>query len=52
MNRPYKINLILLTTLFLNGQSITQSKVTSVNKLVDIEIGMTCEKVIEKYSKL
>ena len=52
MKKNIKLYLILLIILFLNSQSIAQSKTITVNKLVDIEIGMTYEKVIEKYSNL
>jgi hypothetical protein len=50
MKNPIKLYLILLNIIFLNSQTIAQSKTITVNKLVDIEIGMTYEKVIEKYS--
>jgi hypothetical protein len=39
-------NLFLLLTL------LSQNKTIMVNKLVDIEIGMTYEKIIEKYPNL
>ncbi len=50
MKNPIKFYLILLNIILLNSQTIAQSKTITVNKLVDIEIGMTYEKVIEKYS--
>jgi hypothetical protein len=50
MKNPIKFYLILLNIIFLNSQTSAQSKTITVNKLVDIEIGMTYEKVIEKYS--
>ncbi len=43
-----KFNLFIFLTLISNN-SFSQKKIITVNKLVDIEIGMTYEKVIEKY---